>query len=314
LIVEPYLGCAVLATQVLLAAATDAPSTAWLPSLCDGSRRLALAYSESASRGMPHYVATRAERDGTGYRLHGHKTLVLGAPGADGYIVSARTSGEARDAEGISLFIVAAGDERLKVAPVMLHDGRAAAELTLDGVRVAHPLGDLNRGLPALQEGLAHAVLALGAELVGAMERTIEVTADYLRSRKQFGVPIATFQSLQHRMADMAAELELARSMLFAALASFQNDDVPTRLEMLSAAKALITRAARNVCGQAIQLHGGIGLTEEYVVGHFFKRAVVGDTLFGSSTLHEAACAEALRTRLGTGPAANRPARNLRAV
>ena len=315
LIVEPYLGCAVLATQVLLAAATDAPSTAWLPSLCDGSRRLALAYSESASRGMPHYVATRAERDGTGYRLHGHKTLVLGAPGADGYIVSARTSGEARDADGISLFVVIAGDERLKVAPVTLHDGRAAAEVTLDGVRVAHPTGEINRGWPALQEGLSHAMLALGAELVGAMERTIEVTADYLRSRKQFGVPIATFQSLQHRMADMAAELELARSMLFAALASYQNDDVATRLEVLSGAKALITTAARNVCGQGIQLHGGIGLTEEYVVGHFFKRAVVADTLFGSSALHEAASAQALQTRLGTvGPAINRPARNLRAV
>jgi alkylation response protein AidB-like acyl-CoA dehydrogenase len=152
-------------------------------------------------------------------------------------------------------------------------------------------LGVRGEGLAPLQHGLGHATTALCAELIGAMEKAIEITADYLKVRKQFGVPIGSFQALQHRMADMAAELELARSMLFALLASMQNDDAQGQQRALAQAKALIGRAARNVCGQAIQLHGGIGMTEEYAVGHYFKRAVVADLLFGSSDRHEAACA-----------------------
>jgi alkylation response protein AidB-like acyl-CoA dehydrogenase len=162
-----------------------------------------------------------------------------------------------------------------------------------DGVQVdAHAvLGLPGAGLPALLAGLAHATVALCAEQVGVMEKAIEVTAEYLKTRQQFGVPIGTFQVLQHRIADMAAEMEVARSMLFAALASVENDAADTRQKTLSAAKALIGRAARAVCGQSIQLHGGIGMTEEYLVGHYFKRAVVADLLLGSSERHDAACA-----------------------
>jgi alkylation response protein AidB-like acyl-CoA dehydrogenase len=194
---------------------------------------------------------------GACYVLSGKKTLVLGGVGADAFIVSARTSREHADSEGVSLFIVPADAKRLSVAAVPLHDGSCAAELTLDGVQVDAVLGDAGKGLTAIREGLAHAILALCAELIGGMEKTIEITAEYLRNRKQFGAPIASFQVLQHRMADMAAEMELARSMLFAALASFENDDASTRLDTLSAAKAFITNAARNVCAQGIQLHGG---------------------------------------------------------
>jgi alkylation response protein AidB-like acyl-CoA dehydrogenase len=303
LVIEPYLGCAVLATQTLLAAGTPAQCSQWLPSLCDGSRRLALAYSEPASRGLPEFVATRAQRTGSGYLLHGRKTLVLGAVGADGYICSARTSGKPAESDGISLFLLPPHAPQLSVTPLPLHDGSLAAELAFEGVYVEDLLGEPDRGLPAIREGLAHAILALCAELIGAMERTIEITADYLRSRKQFNVPLASFQSLQHRMADMAAEMELARSMLFAALASFENDDAATRLDTVSAAKAFITNAARNVCGQGIQLHGGIGMTEDYVVGHYFKRAAVADVLLGGGALHEAACAKRLQSRIARDPA-----------
>jgi alkylation response protein AidB-like acyl-CoA dehydrogenase len=300
LVIEPYLGCAVLAAQTLLATGAQAQCSEWLPSLCDGSRRLALAYSEPASRGIPQFVTARAERTDTGYELHGRKTLVLGAMGADAYIVSARIRAAG---EGISLFLVPADAAKLSVTAVPLHDGSVAAELEFQGVQVAGVLGEAGRGLPAVRHGLAHAVLVLCAEVIGAMERTIEITADYLRSRKQFNTPLATFQALQHRMADMAAEMELARSMLFAALASFENDDATARLETLAAAKAFICGAARNVCGQGIQMHGGIGMTEEYLVGHYFKRAVVADVLLGSSALHEAACAKSLRDRLVEGVA-----------
>jgi alkylation response protein AidB-like acyl-CoA dehydrogenase len=301
LVIEPYLGCAVLAAQTLAAGGTSAQKERLLPSLADGSRRVALAYSELASRGMPLPVTTRAERKASGYLLHGRKSLVLGAVGADAFIVSASLAGAKDDGRDVTLLLVEGDRPGLGRQALPLHDGRWAEELTLDGVEVGEEavLGLPGRGLPALRTGLAHGTAVLCAELVGAMEKAIEATAEYLKTRQQFGVAIGTFQSLQHRIADMAAEMELARSMLFAALASVENDKGATRQSTVSAAKALIGRAARNVCGQAIQLHGGIGMTEELEVGHHFKRAVVADLLLGSSERHEATCAAevAARTR-----------------
>lgn len=284
LVIEPWLGCAVLATQAVLASGDDAVRAEVLPGLCDGSRRLAAAWSEPEARGVPHVVATRAEVGGVGTRLSGRKTLVLGGVGADGYLVSARESGALDDRGGIALFLVEAGAEGLEVIPALLHDGSMAATLVLDGVAARRLDGD---GLLALEAGLAHAICALCAELIGAMEHAIKLAAEYLHTRKQFGVTIGSFQSLQHRMADMASELELARSMLFAALASHDHDHPAQRTVVLAGAKAFITGAARSVCGQAIQLHGGIGMTEECAVGHYFKRAIVADSLFGGRTLHE---------------------------
>lgn len=291
LVLEPWLGCAVLAAQTL-AATGDIER---LPALCDGTRSMALAWSEPGSRGVAHIVSTQAAETGEGWRLTGEKSLVLGGVGADAYLVSARTAGVVDDAEGISLFLVEAGVAGVTLTSTPLHDGTGAATLRFEDAPATRLGGD---GLAALHEGLSHAMVALCAELVGAMEQAIEITADYLRTRKQFGVAIGSFQALQHRMADMAAEMELARSMLFAALASFEDDDAATRLRVVSGAKALITGAARNVCGQGIQLHGGMGMTEECAIGHYLKRAVVADLLFGGRTLHEAARAKALQAEL----------------
>ncbi|MFB9121934.1 acyl-CoA dehydrogenase [Paraburkholderia dipogonis] len=296
LVVEPYLGCAVLAAQTLLAGATRAQREQWLPALADGSRKFALAYGEAQSRGFPELVETSATPTPDGYSLTGCKTLVLGGADADSFIVSAR----AQDADGITLMLVPAHAPGLSRRVLPLHDGSFAAELTYDGVRVPREavLGVPGHGLTALQHALSHATAALGAELVGVMERSIELTAEYLSVRKQFGVPIGSFQALQHRLADMAAEMELARSMLYALLGSLENDAPPARLRAVSQAKSVIGRAARFVCGQAIQLHGGIGMTEEYQVGHYYKRAVVADVLFGSSDQHDAACAAQLQNEL----------------
>lgn len=294
LVLEPYLGCAVLAAQALAAAGSELQRGNWLPSLSDGSCRIALAYAEG-SHGLAVPVTTVADRVQAGYRLKGRKTLVLGAPGADAYLVSARA--DAPRSGELNLFLVTANAAGLEIAPVRLHDGRLAAELTLENTE-GELVGAEGAGLAALQQGLAHGIVALCAELVGSMERVIEITADYLRNRKQFDVPLASFQALQHRMADMAAELELARSMLFAALASFQNDQPGRRQNVLGAAKAFISSAALRVCGQGIQLHGAIGMTEEYSVGHYFKHAVVGILLLGANTIHEAAFATALQDRL----------------
>ncbi|KXU82917.1 acyl-CoA dehydrogenase [Paraburkholderia monticola] len=293
LVIEPYLGCAVLAAQTLWAAGTPAQREHWLPALAEGSRKFALAYSEAQSRGFPEPVALMAVATPEGYSLSGCKTLVLGGADAHAFIVSARAS----DADGITLAVVDADAPGLARRMLPLHDGSFAAELTFDAVQVSRDavLGEPGSGLAALQHGLAHASAALGAELVGGMEKAIEITAEYLKVRQQFGVPIGSFQALQHRLADMAAEMELARSMLYALLASLENDDAPARQRAVSQAKAVIGRAARFVCAQAIQLHGGIGMTEEYQVGHYFKRAVVADALFGSSDAHDAACAAQLQ-------------------
>jgi hypothetical protein len=296
LVLEPYLGCAVLAAQTLLAAGTPAQCEQWLPALADGSRKFALAYSEAQSRGFPEPVETRAVATADGYSLTGCKTLVLGGTDANSFIVSARLS----DADGIVLLVVPADAPGLSRRVLPLHDGSFAAELTFEQVPVAREalLGEAGNGLAALQHGLAHATAVLGAELVGGMEKAIEITAEYLKVRKQFGVPIGSFQALQHRLADMAGELELARSMLYALLASIENDATDERQRIVSQAKSVIGRAARFVCGQAIQLHGGIGMTEEYQVGHYYKRAVVADALFGSSDSHDAACAAQLQRDL----------------
>ncbi|GMG94357.1 acyl-CoA dehydrogenase family protein [Cupriavidus metallidurans] len=300
LVVEPYLGCAVLAGQTLVAAGNPTQMTAVLPTLADGSRRIALAYSEAQSRGLSEPVTTQAEPAPGGYTLHGIKTLVLGGCDADTFIVSAMLPGKAGGSALCSLFLVPADAAGVRRTALPLHDGSWAAEVTLEQVFVPTDalLGEPGNAQAALRHGLAHGIAALCAELVGGMEKAIEITADYLKVRKQFGVPIGSFQALQHRMADMAAELEVARSMLYALLASIENDDEDAIARTVSQAKALIGRAARYVCGQGIQLHGGIGMTEEYTVGHYFKRAVVADVLFGNADLHEARNARALQASL----------------
>jgi alkylation response protein AidB-like acyl-CoA dehydrogenase len=293
LVIEPWLGCAVLAAQTLVAGGTAAQKDRLLPVLGDGTRRIALAYSEAGSRGMPLPVSVRAEPWAQSFVLHGRKTLVLGANQADEFIVSAVVPGTA----GITLLLVDAKAAGLGRVELPLHDGSRAAELVFDGVLVPANavLGEPGIGLPALQAGLAHAIVALCAELVGAMDKALEISADYMKTRQQFGVPIGSFQALQHRIADMAAETELARSMLHAVLTSVANDDGPALHRTVGAAKALVGRAAKTVCAQAIQLHGGIGMTEECAIGHYFKRAVVADLLLGSPDRHDAACAEVLK-------------------
>ncbi|WP_322045008.1 acyl-CoA dehydrogenase family protein [Paraburkholderia sp. J67] len=300
LVIDPFAGQAVLAAQTLAASATDAQKETLLPHLADGTLRIALAYSEPEARGNPAVVRTRATPQAGGYALRGHKTLVLGAPGAQRLLVSACVDGVGNAPGSIALFLVDPGSARLTQRALPLHDGSWAADITLDGVQVGADarIGYGGDSLPALRQGLAHAIAVQCAELVGAMEAAIDITSDYLKVRKQFGVPIGSFQALQHRMADMAAEMELARSMLFALLAAFEARDAGDAAALqlsASAAKAFVCRAAKKVCGEAIQLHGGIGMTEECVIGHYFKRAIVADLVFGSSDQHETVCADALQ-------------------
>jgi len=285
LVVEPFLPIAVLAVQTLIG--TGAPAaTDLVRAIVAGKRKVVLAHGEAAGRSMIEHVATRAQRTDDIFTLHGTKTLVLGGPYADSMIVSARTSGADRDRHGITLFLLdakAMGARR----DFRLAEGAWASELPLDGVEVhaSAVLGDVDGGWPALDRGHMHAILGICAEAVGAMDSALWITRDYVRIRRQFGRPIGTFQALQHRMADMLIELELSRSVVFRALSLI--DAAPAiRSPALSVAKAQIGRSAHFVGSQAIQLHGGIGVTEEHIIGQYFKRLTAIQNMFGTVSFH----------------------------
>lgn len=288
LLVEPIWAVSVLAAQTLVAAGDEAKAQAILPLLVAGEARPVLAHGEEDADGVIEHVATTAERNASGgWTLSGSKTLVVGGNVADLLIVSARTAGQCRDREGISLFLIKPDARGLTRHDVRLIDNRWAAHLRLDAVEVSEQdlLGTLHGGYSALQSAHAHGLVALCAEAIGVIEQALWITRDYLKVRKQFGAPLSSFQALQHRMSEMLAELELSRAMVFRALSHFDAPE-PVRQLALSSTKVHIGQSGKFVCGQAIQLHGGIGVTEEYVIGHHFKRMTLIEQAMGNSHLH----------------------------
>ncbi len=286
LVLDSYVGSGVLAPQAILAAGSDAQRAQYLPAIIDGTLKFALGYAELQTRGLPEGICTTARPVEDGYVLSGRKTQILGGVGADKFIVSAATRDGSSEQ---TLFLVDSGQPGSHLNVYPQHDGTFVTELVLDGCSIARHamLGPEGAGLPALKHALVYATAALCAEMVGLMERATELTAEYLAVRKQFGVVIGQFQALQHRLADMTAEMEMARSMLYVLLSRVESGNPQEQQWALSQAKALIGRSAKYVCGQAIQLHGGIGMTEEFVVGHFYKRAVVANLLLGQSDTHD---------------------------
>jgi alkylation response protein AidB-like acyl-CoA dehydrogenase len=282
LLVEPYLSCAIIAAHAIVALGDPAQKEALLAPLVAGEKLVALAHNEAAMRGDDAAVKTQARRTPDGWRLNGRKAFVLGGSSADILLVSART------ASGVTLFEVPADADGLEIIAYHAVDGRRVADLVLTEVAVdeAARIGPEGGALPGIELAVDHGVIALMAECVGAMDAALWLTRDYLTTRKQFGVTLNTFQALQHRMADMLVETELARSMLLRGIAALSDPDPGARRAGVSAAKVQIAEAAVKVTGEAIQMHGGIGVTEEYVVGHFYKRAVLARGLFGSIDLH----------------------------
>jgi len=246
-----------------------------------------LAYEEPESRYELQQVATSARRAGADYVLSGHKAVVPLAGQADLLVVSARTSGDVADAEGISLFVVAAATEGLRLRTYPTIDGGQAAEVFLDQVRVPASalLGAEGEGLALLEQAVGRGVLALCAEALGAMDTAKAMTIEYLQTRKQFGKPIGSFQALQHRMADVLLEIEQARSAVINAAAALDADRI-TRERALSAAKYSIGRIGALVAEEGIQLHGGIGMTWELPLPHFAKRLVMIDHQLGDEDHH----------------------------
>jgi pimeloyl-CoA dehydrogenase small subunit len=294
LVLEPYLATVVLAGGLLRHAGSKEQRARLIPKIADGSLILALAHSERQSRYDLADVATSAKKDGAGYVLDGAKGIVLHGDSADKFIVSARVSGKQRDRDGVALFLVDAKAKGVSIRGYQTIDGLRAAEVTLAGVKVGAEdvIGEPRKALPVIERVVDEAMAALSAEAVGAMSVMHEVTTDYLKTRKQFGVPIGHFQVLQHAAVDMLMATEQARSMAMLATMMAAEPNAVERHKSIAAAKVQIGRSGRFVGKTATQLHGGIGMTMEYKVGHYFKRAMAIDVMFGDADHHLATLAK----------------------
>ena len=288
LVLEPFFATVVLGGNALLAGASEEVKHELLPKLAAGELKLALAYAERQSRFDLANVETTAKVDGDGWVIDGHKGVVIHAPSADKVVVSARNSGASRDADGITLFLVDGGADGLVRRDYPTVDGQRASELTFEAVRVdgAAVLGEVGGGLAILQRVAERGIVALLAEAVGCMQVLLDTTNEYLKTRVQFGQPIGKFQVLQHRMVDMFMNVEEARSMAYMATMKIDEEDPRERARPVSAGKVQIGKSGRFVGQQPVQLHGGMGMTDELNVGHYFKRLTMIDTMLGNQDHH----------------------------
>ena len=288
LLLEPVLSSAVIATVLLREFERAEPAAELLRAMAGGERIAAVAHFEPGTRYDSRRVDTRARRAGDGYRLDGRKSVVVHAGLADTLLVSARVRGDGRDPEGVSLFLVPRAMPGVRLVEYTNVDGQRAADVHLEeaGVPEASRLGAEGGALAAIETAFDHGLAALCAEAVGIMQSLIGATIEYLRTRQQFGQPIGRFQALQHRVADMVIHLEQARSMSYLAALRCASDDLDERRRVLSAAKVVTGDAARFVGQQSLQLHGGMGMTDELKVSHAFKRLTAIEILFGDSDAH----------------------------
>jgi len=288
LILEPFFASVILAGGVLRHAGSSEQKSTLIPGIADGSLRMAFACAEPQGRYDLFDVETSAKKDGDGWVIDGKKALVLHGDSAGKIIVSARTSGGSRDEDGISLFLVDADAEGLSRHGYPTQDGLRAAEITLQSVKVGADalIGSEGGAWPVISRVADEAVAALCAEAVGCFEKMHELTLEYLKTRSQFGTTIGSFQALQHRAVDMFVELEQSRSMTMYASMLATGDDAVERARAVSAAKVQIGESAKIIGREAVQLHGGVGMTMEYAIGHYFKRTTMLDILFGDANHH----------------------------
>jgi alkylation response protein AidB-like acyl-CoA dehydrogenase len=279
LVVEPFVANAVVGLQTLAALGEFEGRDRLVETVVSGQGKIVLAHNEADARGDTRHVETEARLQGQDWLITGAKSLVLGAPSADQILVSARTP------EGVSLFLVDTGATGLTSNVYRLVDNSRVSDLRLEGV-LGQLVGSEGGALAAIEAGIDHGIITLCSEAVGAMDTALFMTRDYLKTRKQFGQAIGDFQALQHRMADMLIELELARSLVFQGLSALVSPDVEVRRAGVSATKAFVSEAGLFVGRQSIQLHGGIGMTEEYAIGHYYRRLFVIAHLFGNADSH----------------------------
>jgi len=281
LLLEPFLASAVVATQAIATIGSEAQRARWLPALSTGECIAVLAHEETSTRDDPMAIEARAERDGEGYRISGRKAGIYHAPAAKLLLVSART----QDGK-VGLFAIDPGSSGVSLEPCRTVDEQPAADVTLDAVLVEADAVLSSDAGAALQDVLDYGLAALCGEAFGAMDRILAATIEYSRARVQFGQPIGRFQALQHRMAEMLMHLEQARSMCYLAAAQCGNPELGERRAALSAAKALMGQSARYIGQQSVQLHGGMGMTDELNVSHYFKRLLAFELRCGTTDWH----------------------------
>lgn len=287
LVVEPFLANIVLAGGVLRRAGSEQQKTNWLSEIIAGTLQAALSFSEPQARFDIFDIATTATRDGDSFVLNGHKSFVLNGGSAELIIIPARTSGEQADTSGITLFAISADVEGLTRKSYKCVDAHAAAEIGLDDVRVsdASVIGALDEGYATLQAVIDEATMAVCAEAIGIMRAMHDKTVDYSKNRMQFGVPIGSFQALQHRMVDMLVACEQSQSLLLWTTLLNIEDSADAR-KAISALKYQIGTAGRLVAQEAVQIHGGMGVTWELDIAHYFKRLSAIEVLFGNADYH----------------------------
>ena len=288
LVVEPYVSTVVACGTALNVAGSEQQQAEHIPSIVDGSKLWALAFAEPQSRFNLADLTTSAKKDSGKYLLNGYKAVVVGGPNADFFIVSVRTSGEQRDREGVSLFIIPSDAPGVSTRDYPTVDGQRASELTLDNVELDESslLGQEDHGLSVLEQATDLATLAVGSEAVGCMEVLYKDTVEYCKNREQFGQPIGKFQVLQHRMVDMFMEHEQSKSLMFMAAMRWDEGYGPEAQKAVSAFKVQVGKSGKFVGQGAVQLHGGMGMTDELNIGHYFKRLTIIDTMFGNVDHH----------------------------
>ena len=288
LVLEPYLESVVMVGGLIEAGAQPAIKEQYLTSLIAGGLQGAFAYLEEGSVADPTHVKAIAEPRADDFILNGSKTVVLNGPEADFFIVSVRTGANHKvSSQGISLFVVAKDNPGLSLKNYKTYDGRSASELHMTDVAVSNLalVGELDNGFAIAAPIFSRAIVAVCAEAVGAMDALLAATVDYTKQRKQFGQSISGFQVLRHRMVDMFMEIELTRSLLMATAWKLDNN-APDAEQCVAALKAKVGKAGRYVSHNAVQLHGGIGTTDEFSVGHYFKRLATIGVMFGSRDSH----------------------------
>lgn len=288
LCVEPYLANIVLSGQLLSRLGDAQQKDAYLKPMLNGASHVSLAYLETAGRHQHTHCETKAIATADGYRLEGRKSLVLNGPNANQFIVLARLSGGISDATGLGLFIVDAKASGVSLESYAVLGGGSACELRLDHVklRAEQRLGTGDTAFEILGDVLDLAIACTCADAYGAMQALLERTAEYLKTRKQFGAVLGSFQVLQHRAVDMFVETQQSQSMILMTMIRLQDPDRRERQKAASACKAYLHKASKFVAQQAVQLHGGIGMTEELSIGHYFRRLTAFGNLFGDREHH----------------------------
>jgi alkylation response protein AidB-like acyl-CoA dehydrogenase len=288
LVVEPFVPTVILAGGMIRIAGNRAQKEKYLARIVDGSLQGAFAFAEPQGRFNLADLTTTATKTDSGYVLNGHKAVVLNGPSADVLVVSARTAGQQRSRGGITLFLIEKGAAGLTRRDYPTVDALRASEVHLADVAVPKSavLGRVGRGIDVIEQAIDEATLAIGAEAVGCMEVLYKATVEYCKTRVQFGQPIGKFQVLQHRMVDMFMEYEQSKSLMFMAAMRLAEGYGPEAQKAVSAFKVQVGKSGRFVGQNAVQLHGGMGMTEELSVGHYFKRLTMIDTMFGNVDHH----------------------------